>query len=305
MAANTFERHVSLLQKLCRICGNLLQKDTFNVSNYSSMIQTAFFVYTDLTNVHPAKICLKCYATMLNIQKRETTTQTKVVTWQPHTSTDCETCAYASGFSKAGRKPKKGKSGRPKSTSNNIWTRKIINGIAANLPPKVLPDNLSVTDFRRNYNPHLHLRICISCKGLLNQPIMMHTCEHTFCATCLFPILEGKSENETVCPICSVAIKFDTLLPLNIMQQMVSSLKVECIKKCGALFSPCKYQEKATHDINCLGPAEIDKSSSPTTLADIFSLKETSIISRDIEDATLHVIKQKMAQSTLPNQIKK
>ena len=119
---------------------------------------------------------------------------------------------------------------------------------------------------------------------------MIHTCEHTFCATCLFPILEGKSENETVRPICSVAIKFDTLLPSNIMQQMVSSLKVECIKKCGALFYPCKYQEKANHDINCLGPAEIDKSSSPT-LADILSLKETSIISRDIEDTTLHFTK--------------
>ena len=43
--------------------------------------------------------------------------------------------------------------------------------------------------------------------------------------------------------------------------------------------------------------SEISANSSSTTLShNIFSLNENSTISRDIEDAALHIIRQKMAQ---------
>lgn len=62
--------------------------------------------------------------------------------------------------------------------------------------------------------------------------------------------------------------------------------------------------EKETHENECIPEntsTNSRNSSSELTVRDIFAMNEDSEIPRVLEDATLHIIKTKMAKSNLPN----
>ena len=105
----TSEEHVNVLKSLCRLCGGKLAKDTFLVMKHASSIMLAFYldITSDTENLHPPKMCLKCYSTMKNIEKRQTTSNLKTKTWDHHTDTDCLICSKHK--LKAVRKAKKKK----------------------------------------------------------------------------------------------------------------------------------------------------------------------------------------------------
>ena len=61
-----------------------------------------------------------------------------------------------------------------------------------------------------------------------------------------------------------------------------------------------QVNEKALHEKSCIAtPTNLTREE--TTLSDLYKINNTSEISRNINDAVLHVIKKKMAQSKDPN----
>ena len=135
----TEEKHINNLTKLCRICGNLLQKDKFEVLRYKDLVHSVFFVditKEDSENIHPKYICLRCYSSMRQVKARGTTNSLKIKNWVPHKdSSNCEVCQSTPMLQKGGRKKKKTKSGRP---TRSTWNRAIINKINDDTPPDII-----------------------------------------------------------------------------------------------------------------------------------------------------------------------
>ena len=292
--------HADSLKKLCRLCATLLTKDTFEVSKYRDRLNRAFFIDTeaDCEDNHPKRLCIRCYATILNIEKRGTTTTMKIQQWKPH-DLNCEVCSSIKllqmGHRNPNRKTKKPKSGRPKKLEAT-WTRATSNLIIEKTPADTIPSFYTINDFKEHFNPHLVFISCNMCKNILRQPLNIIPCEHSFCLGCIIPKLEGKLISDAKCPECMIPITLDKIHPSVKLQSMLSSLKLECGKGCGELFKIDESSQKQEHEKIC----QISYSSE-TTLSDLFSLDEDSEISRNVDDAVLHVIRQKMAKSTLPN----
>ena len=72
--------------------------------------------------------------------------------------------------------------------------------------------NIDITDLRQDLNIHLELCICKLCENLLKLPVTFRKCEHTFCFTCIIPLIEGKLECDT-CPVCFTCVNIDDLEP--------------------------------------------------------------------------------------------
>ena len=70
------ELHNTNLKFMCRVCGKWLGKKQYPMSiNLKIKIEEVFFVkLTDIENVHPKRICHKCYCTVNNVSKRKKTT---------------------------------------------------------------------------------------------------------------------------------------------------------------------------------------------------------------------------------------
>ena len=79
--------------------GKFLGKEALEVLNYKDNIETNFMVNVedDMAQVHPCRMCFKCYSTMRNIEQRETTSQLQLKQWGPHTDT-CDTCSVTTKF---------------------------------------------------------------------------------------------------------------------------------------------------------------------------------------------------------------
>ena len=88
--------------------------------------------------------------------------------------------------------------------------------------------------------------------------------------------------------------------PSKHIRGLIQSLKWSCVKDCGELFALEEYYEKKRHEKIFTHCFNREKSlTSPMTLEDIFSVN--SDISKDMEEAAVHIIKHKLAKSTLPN----
>ena len=75
MATATSANHILCLSKLCRLCGNYIGADSFYVINIIARVDEAFLteIGEDRTEIHPPKICMKCYTLMRHIEQRGTT----------------------------------------------------------------------------------------------------------------------------------------------------------------------------------------------------------------------------------------
>ena len=126
--ADKMHKHQENLQKLCRLCGGYLCKDAV-VFKCQDILKHAFFidVTKDSDLIEPKKLCKVCYATLLTVENRQTTTNLKPVSLEDHND-NCSTCARVETIKKGGRKPKKAKLGRPKS-NEQIWSRAVINKV--------------------------------------------------------------------------------------------------------------------------------------------------------------------------------
>ena len=73
--------HCTNLDKLSRICGNLLGKKALAKEKYATQLHRLFFINItqDLQYIHPPKICMKCYLLMNTASKRNSTISPKHV----------------------------------------------------------------------------------------------------------------------------------------------------------------------------------------------------------------------------------
>ena len=234
--ADVFEQHCLNLQNLCRICGGYIRKDPVMVNTIHERIAEAFHIDTSSDNpvVHPPKICLACYSTMINIKKRQTTTILKIWPWYEH-SNDCMTCSHTLKVKKGGRKLKKPKLGRPKA-GTKIWSRSIFDLLSEKSPIVDFDTNLAAFHFQREFNGHLELCICKICQKILKTPLILRQCEHVFCLKCIADKLQGKYENSTKCPVCSTPILISDLGHSKNSYNLLGCLKIQCSNHCGELF---------------------------------------------------------------------
>ena len=87
---------------------------------------------------------------------------------------------------------------------------------------------------------------------------------------------------------------------------MIKRLVIECKYNCDKKFKNKDLTDKYNHEIQCTGPVTNQNSinssnsanSTNSSLTEIFTINENTEIPRNIEDVALHVIKQKLAQST-------
>ena len=289
------EKYINSLAKLCRICGEILGKQAQLVAPKSSKINKTFFidVCNDIPEIHPTYICLKCFTTVRNVESRETTTSLTATSWIAHH----ENCTVCYGKLKTGPKRKKRQPGRPSKDNKNTWTRSIINEFVNNIPlNNTTIINISAQTINRKYNSHLDLCICYICKNIVSQPVTLENCQHSFCLNCIVTRLEGKKETET-CPKFSKVIHIGDVKYSKNVSDMIDCITIECGKKCGEIFKIKEYNEKIIHENKCDISSSTSTSLDSTKLSDIFSLDETSELSRDMEDAALHIIKHKMSTS--------
>ena len=164
----------------------------------------------------------------------------------------------------------------------------------------MLPPNLKFNDFTISDNPNLSLCKCFACDDILNQPVIIKGCEHVFCFSCLATELKGRNFNVSKCPKCNIIIKPNDVTASNYINSMLQLLVLSC-KTCTVKFlASTQYQEYQEH-IKCCTINSSSNSSPNTSLSDVYSLTPENIIPRDVENAALHVIKTKIAQSDLPN----
>ena len=291
----TPDTHISCLAKLCRTCGKLLGKNSLLVCNNASRINKAFYMNTlcDSVDTHPQNICIKCYSTIRNIENRETTATITTKIWQPHSSDSCDVCANAKHKLKAGRKCKPKRSGR-RSNDSKIWTRTVTNNLMQNIPNTNLNQSLK-SKITKQWNSHFDLCVCSICNNITEQPVMLE-CQHSFCLTCVVSKIEGKDENDSKCMTCNAKILLTKINPSIQVREMINCLVVPCELDCGKTFSINDSENKTEHEKLCKGTF-INKKSASYTISDIFELSESSEMPRIVEDATVHVMKCKMAKS--------
>nr|XP_047122975.1 uncharacterized protein LOC124806267 [Hydra vulgaris] len=287
-----------------RICGESVDNDSVLLTKHITRIEFCFFIRIDKdhSNIHPQKTCYRCFSILRNIEKGSNT-ELKIRSWPEN----CNLTECVCFKSNKGRKKNKKISGRPSSISykENIWTRHKINNIQSKLSPQTKL-NLKLQDINCTLNPHVHLCVCTICNDIMHKPIIIKNCLHSFCASCLLPLIIGKQIAKTKCPKCSLSIPSDGLISSTNVIEMIENLQEVCKQGCGRLFKITQLSERKKHQKTCQ-KTQISSSTTlslPTSstsqinLSDIFALDSTSIIPRNIEDAALHVIKQKMSQTT-------
>nr|XP_047133997.1 uncharacterized protein LOC124812047 isoform X3 [Hydra vulgaris] len=291
--------HATKLNLICRICREDIIKDPVDINKYSERIENSYYINTSIDNkkIHPQKMCNKCYTNLRNIEKGSSSS-IKPVDWPLPCAGNC------SCFPKVvGRKVKKCKPGRPCVMEQNQkrWTRPIINNLISTIPKPTL--RLNVIDIDPVSNPHLNLCICKLCNNIMYKPLILKECQHSFCSVCLFKEIEGKLETEAKCFICGQTISLNSVLNSVNLTQIIEHILLGCNKKCKLNYAVKDNELKKLHEENCMGEKLLQTfckktpSGLDTTLSDIFLLKGNDVIPRIVEDAALHVIKQKQINS--------
>ena len=81
------------------------------------------------------------------------------------------------------------------------------------------------------------------------------------------------------------------------IEQVFKKLRIACRKGCGNFFVIMDYPKVGNeHENSCFPPKELNH-----PIEKVFSLKPTQKIPKLYEEAAVHILKNKMAQSTLPN----
>ena len=286
--------HLENLKNLCRTCGTALsgpKRNHFNVKQQKvkEMLSNHLYIHVDNDSeeIHPPQICLKCYSKLKNAASRNTTSIHQNINWIPHHPL-CEICLPSNRIKK-GRPTKSGAkhTGRP-SKLNSHWNKENTNTLKASLPKETFSFFHLLPYLSDDVNLHLELCLCLLCKGIMKLPVLITTCQHSFCFTCLMKHVEGHKATSILCPSCNTPTNPESITHSRVVVEMRSKLKFSC-RKCGMLFPIESFYQKNTHEASCK----------------IFSVNQHQIvegnISSDLEVCTMEVIKSKMARSNLPN----
>lgn len=282
--------HIAALAKLCRLCGKNLNKRSYDVVQKLDLIQETLLLdfATDKSYLHPLKICFVCNNTLVNVTKRSATTKLTPVTWTAHE----DECTICKPYKNIGRPLKIKRGGRRKSL-DNIWTHGCIQKIRNQIPKNLT--KISKNMVSKHHNSHLELCFCRVCNEIIHQPIILTACQHSMCFQCLVPLVYGKEENDTHCPICNTNVLLNTISYSQQIHNMIQCLVLQCSHNCGKIFTIKNYTEKLLHEKNCFGSSQVTQTS--TMLSEAFSTATDVNLTREMQDAALHVLKIKMANS--------
>ncbi|XP_047134470.2 V(D)J recombination-activating protein 1 [Hydra vulgaris] len=311
--------HITNLNLLCRVCGCFIGKKNYSIGVIQKdKIEKMFHVkLTDLEGVHPSKICPKCYKTINIVIKRMSSTTLLLCTkFTPHCDY-CYTChrvkklSQGAIFSNSQIRSKTKFIGHPK-IGEKVWSFSILSTLKENI---LTLHNLEIdnNDLVNEFNPYLQLCICCLCGKIPKQPVFLKKCERLFCFFCLVEIIKIRFFNETACPKCNEPLIPEDLVASNKTNSLIKMLSVECIL-CKEKFNVIKeYDVYIHHKLICNGKSVTKSlflslplslpSLSPTlytfnnSISEIFNLTANSNIPRVVEDAALHVLKQKMEKS--------
>ena len=101
-------------------------------------------------------------------------------------------------------------------------------------------------------------------------------------------------ESESFCPTCNINFKIGNIKFSQHQKKLLDLLKVSCNIGSKKVSINSDYELYIQHKIKCCGNS-VDQPN--TSLTEIFHLTDNSEIPRDVEDATLHAIKKKIAKS--------
>lgn len=291
--------HSEVLEKLCLVCGCFLPKLCYDVEKYKEDLSRAFYLNIEECHdkhIFPQKMCDKCYYKMRNILGRNTTPNSlNVQTWVAHKESCCPICELGSTVRKPGKKAKVSyRTGRP-TENTNFWSREHSSNLLAATPPNKLSIKLDVVNMKSENNPQLEMCKCSLCQNIINRPVIIKTCEDCFCITCLLQYVEGKNFSDLKCPECACTFKEGDVQPSRTVEKLLQSLKLSCDRKCGMAFTVFDNLNKVTHEADCQGPQR------SFSLMDILKISTSSALPKEAEKVAAHVIRHKMANSTLPN----
>ena len=102
-------------------------------------------------------------------------------------------------------------------------------------------------------------------------------------------------ELESFCPTCNINFKIANIKFSQHQKKLLDLLKVSCNTGSKKVSINSDYELYIQHKIKCCGNS-VDQPN--TSLTEIFHLTDNSEIPRDIEDATLHVTRKKVANSS-------
>ena len=311
--------HITNLNLLCRVCGCFIGKKNYSIGAIQkNKIEKMFHIkLTDLEGVHPSKICSKCYKTINIVIKRMSSTTLLLCTkWTPHCD-NCYTChqvkklSQGAIFSNSQIRSKTKLIGHPR-IGEKVWSFSILSTLKENI---LTLHNLEIdnNDLINEFNPYLQFCICSLCGKIPKQPVSLKKCEHLFCFFCLVEIIKIRFINETSCPKCNETLIPEDLVSSNKTNSLIKMLTVECVL-CKAKFNVIKEYDIYIHHKLICNEESVTKSlflSSPlplpslspsfytfnNSISEIFNLTANSNIPRVVEDAALHVLKQKMEKS--------
>nr|XP_047129350.1 uncharacterized protein LOC124809337 [Hydra vulgaris] len=301
MATATAANHLSCLVKLCRLCGNYVGNDSFDVISTRVRVDQTFFteVGEERAETHPPKICMKCFTVMRHIKQRGTTPSNFSIKHWPQTCS-LERCICF--VKKSGRKKKK-QCGRPPSGNKVIWTRESLNVILDSFSDmsRMCYESINIAD-----HPHKDLCVCMFCKRIIHRPVLLNNCQHLFCATCIFPNLIGKLETEAKCPICCSNITLGSISKATAMQNILESIALKCSKNtcnddCVMQFDTKSISNKEEHEqvykSENISYSCSASSHSSLTVADIYKIDKNYDIPKELDYAFAHFAKLKKAKN--------
>ncbi|XP_065675300.1 uncharacterized protein LOC136091551 [Hydra vulgaris] len=313
--------HIKNLNLLCRVCGCFVLKKKYLIGAIQkSKIENIFHIkLIDVEGVHPLNICHKCYLTINIVIKRKSSTTLLLCTQWTHHCDDCYTChqvkklSQGLNASKSQIRDKTKFIGHPR-IGERVWTFSMFSILKENI---FTIHNMEIdsSDLKNEFNPYLQLCICNLCGKIPKQPVSLKKCEHLFCFFCIVENVKIKYINESLCPQCDTSVLPEDFVTSNKTNSLIQMLTVQCII-CKTKFNVVKEydvylhhklacnKKSLTQPVSILLSSPLSSSSlSPSSytfnnsISEIFNLTASSHIPRIVEDATLHILKQKMKQS--------
>ena len=278
--------HKSQLKNLCFVCGQHCGSNRrSSVEDFKDELVKVFFLKQNHFNENtPPCFCLNCHAKMGNMKRSCSTAKVTLPDWKPHSLENCFVCNCKPEIKLGRSKKLKTKRGRPSTVSTPCWSRGDIDQI---LEEVVSTQKLEFsTEFQSELSTRIdNVYLCSACDNVMNIPISNSKCRHSFCHLCIFPKLIGYTYNDASCPICSAVLSPNDVHISKTLLHALKSSKTTC-KKCQ---TSVPLFEIESHEREC---------KDITKISDVFSLTE---FPRHVENAALHVIKQKMTNEKTVN----
>ena len=184
------------------------------------------------------------------------------------------------------------RTGRP-SSNMSFWTRTLTNSLSVRTPIlfKTYP---RLEDIDQNLNPHVQTLVCDLCNDLVHRPVLISNCEHLFCLFCLTRKVENVNLSNLNCPKCGNNFSDSQVNPAKRATENLGLLRKECSKGCGEKILLKDDDDYERHVKSCKGKSVL-------SVDDILKIPLGGSFPKNVERAAVHVIKSKMALSTLPN----